>query len=262
LLFAHGTSDGGGGATARRLAAELLDMGGFAGVAVAFSRQPPHPAEALAAMAAHAAAGASGCAHVLVAPLLTCEGRLMRDTLPRLLASAPEFPQRTVLAPLGQNPAMAGLASGLAEQAVAAAGLDPRQVAVLVAGHGSSVDPASARATRRLAADIAGRGVFAQVSAIFLAEAPFATHWRRVAPGRPVVVVPFFLSGGHHEEEDLSACLGLGHGKQAAADGQPVWMTPPLGHHPALAGLIARQAEDWSSEDWSSEDWSATRRDE
>ncbi|ALJ39445.1 MULTISPECIES: CbiX/SirB N-terminal domain-containing protein [Azospirillum] len=235
LLFAHGTLDGTGGAIAESVAAALRARGRFAEVAVSFSRQSPSLAEALATMRSP---------RVLVAPLLACQGRLMRQVLPSLLAEVGEDRRWTLLPPLGTLPGMVGIARDLVGFVLNEQGLAAQDITVLVAGHGSSVGTASRDATRSVAAGLARLACYGGVETVFLSEAPFAFHWPLATAAERVVVVPFFISGGHHEESDLPAMLRKGgaslDGTEAA--GRRLWMTPAVGRHPAIPDLIEAEA--------------------
>lgn len=235
LLFAHGTLDGRGGAIAERVAGALRARGRFAEVSVCFSRQAPTPAEALGAMRS---------ARVLVAPLLASEGRLMRYVLPDLLADAREPGRWRLLPPVGLNPGIAGIAADLIDAVVTPGGLDPRRTAVLVAGHGSTAGVGSQAATERLATGIAGLGRYGEIRTVYLSQEPSAAVWRAVTAARDVVAVPFFISGGHHEEEDLPALLRRSGNETdgTEAGGRRLWMTPAVGRHPSLVDLIEAEA--------------------
>lgn len=235
LLFAHGTPDGSGGAIAAAVAAALTARGRFAEVAVCFSRQPPSPAAALAAMRSP---------RVLVAPLLTCRGGLATRVLPALLAEAGQEDRWSILPPLGELPGIAGIAQDLVQAALAGTGLSSGEVAVLVAGHGSSRDPASRAATEALARTLASSGGYGGVGTVFLSEEPVASGWRRVTAAQRVVVVPFLLSGGNHEEHDLPALLREGGGglDGREIDGRRLWLTPAMGRHPAIPALVEAAA--------------------
>lgn len=235
LLFAHGTIDGRGGAIAERVAGTLRARGRFAEVSVAFSRQAPLPAGALASMRSE---------RVLVAPLLACDGRLMRYVLPDLLADAREPGRWRLLPPVGLHPGIAGIATDLIDAVVSANGLEPRCTAVLVAGHGSTAGVGSQAATERLAAGIAGLGRYGDVRTAYLSQRPSAADWREVTGAREVVALPFFISGGHHEEEDLPALLRRsGNGTDGTeAGGRRLWITPAVGRHPSLADLVEADA--------------------
>jgi sirohydrochlorin cobaltochelatase len=235
LLFAHGTSDGAGAAIAVALAGELRRRGPFAAVGTSFALQSPAPKEALAALPQR---------RVVVVPLLATEGGVARMVLPRLLAESGALDRLTVLPPIGLDPEVAGIAADLADSAMAAAGLDPARTGVLVAGHGSVRRPASERSTSALVDALASTGRYGAVGAIYLEQPPLADNWRDVTACPDVVVVPFFLSGGHHEEEDLPAMLRDGGGglDGRAIGGRRLWLTPAIGRHPRLAGLIRRRA--------------------
>lgn len=236
LLFGHGTSDGGGSAIAEALAGEIRAAGVFGAVATAFALQPPSPAAALAALPQP---------RVIVVPLLATEGGVATLVLPRLLREAGDTARLTVLPPIGMDAAVPGLAADIADRAIAAAGLDPRRVTVLVAGHGSTRRTASERATATLAAALAALGRYGGVEAIYLEQPPLASDWRAVTDARDVVVVPLFVSGGRHEESDLPVLLRSRHTRidgTPMADGRRLWLTPAIGRHPAMAGLILRRA--------------------
>ncbi len=236
LLFGHGTSDGGGSAIADALAAEIRIAGVFGAVATAFALQPPSPAEALARLEQR---------RVVVVPLLATEGGVATMVLPRLLGEADDTARLTVLPPIGLDAEVQGIAADIADRAIAEAGLDPADVAVLVAGHGSTRRNASERATGALVASLEALGRYGEVGAVYLEQPPLASDWRSVTGRRDVVVVPLFVSGGRHEESDLP---DLVRSKSTPVDGTPMadgrrlWLTPAIGRHPAMAGLILRRA--------------------
>ncbi|HYH23348.1 MAG TPA: CbiX/SirB N-terminal domain-containing protein [Azospirillum sp.] len=235
LLFAHGTSDGGGAAIATALASAVRRRGPFAAVGTSFALQSPSPAAALAALPQR---------RVVVVPLLATEGGVARMVLPRLLAESGATDRLTVLPPLGLDPEVVGIAADLADSAMAAAGLDPARTCVLMAGHGSVRRPASERSTTALVDALAAMGRYGEVGAIYLEQPPLASNWSGVTGCPDVVVVPFFLSGGHHEEEDLPAMLRDGGGSLdgRTIEGRRLWLTPAVGRHPRLADLIRRRA--------------------
>ncbi|WP_448188272.1 CbiX/SirB N-terminal domain-containing protein [Azospirillum sp. sgz301742] len=236
LLFGHGTSDGSGSAIADALAAEIRGAEVFGAVATAFALQAPSPASALARLPQR---------RVVVVPLLATEGGVATMVLPRLLNEADDTARLTVLPPIGMDAEILGIAADIADRAIADAGLEPADVAVLVAGHGSTRRTASERATGALAAALESLGRYGEVDAVYLEQPPLAADWRGVTGRRDVVVVPLFVSGGRHEETDLPDLL---RSKDTLVDGTPMadgrrlWLTAAIGRHPAMAGLILRRA--------------------
>lgn len=233
LLFAHGTSDGRGGAIAEGLAAAVRARpggGGFGAVAACFDRQSPTPAAAVADLPP---------GPVVVVPLLASDGGIMRVTLPRRLAEADAASNDRhrfhLTGPLGLDPAVPGLAGGAVLAALAETGRASEQTTVLVLGHGSSRRPDSAQATRTLASALQARHGFRRTVALFLEEAPFIHDWPEVTGGEAAVAFPFFLSGGHHEERDLPRAL-------AASGGNAPRLLPALGRHPGLVDLICARS--------------------
>lgn len=228
LLFAHGTSDGTGGAVAASVVEAIRARGVFAAVGLSFALQPPSPAEALAALPGE---------RVVVAPLLATDGGIATVTLPRLLAAAARPERLVTLPPVGLDPEIPGLAADLVGAALREAALAPESAAVLVAAHGSTRRANSRRSTAALAAALAESGAYGEVAAAFLEEPPFLSDWPGLVNRRDVVVLPYFLSGGHHEEEDVPDQLA-----SAAATDRRLWITPTIGRHPAIPDIIVRRA--------------------
>lgn len=242
LLFAHGTSDGRGGAVADALAAAVRARpggGGFAAVAAGFHLQSPTPADALATLPP---------GPVVVVPLLASDGGVMRITLPRRLSEAAAASagchQFHLTGPLGLDPAVPRLAGGVILDDLAHAGIAVSAATVLVLGHGSSRRPDSRNATRALAGALQDRHSFRRTEALFLEEEPFIRSWPAVTGGGPAVAFPFFLSGGNHEERDLPRELAAG------GNGAPP-LLPALGRHPGLVDLVCARAarKEWETAD-------------
>jgi sirohydrochlorin cobaltochelatase len=232
LLFAHGTSDGAGAEIADRLAAELSRKGLIDEVAVCFSLQEPHPADALASLSSP---------RIFVMPLLACDGRITRDVLPGLIGLAEECDRSrvTLCQPVGQHPGIARIVASMASAAADNAGFVPSSTTVLIAAHGHRYDPTSASAARRLAGQIRANGRWVAVDCVFLSETPTARHWRTVSATRDTVVVPYFISGGRHEAVDLPAMIQTG--ESDASDGRRVVLTAAVGRAPQLAYLVVDQ---------------------
>ncbi len=238
LLFAHGCSDGGGAAIATRLKAEVEAMGAFDRVGICFSLQEPRPAQAIADL---------GTAEVAVVPLLTAEGRLYRDVLPGLIAMAQGSARVELCPPVGCHPAMPDLAAGLATQAAMVAGIDPADATLVVAGHGSKREPSSALSTRRLAAALDGLGHWKSVAAAFLSEAPPLAAWQDLTRTEATVVLPFFISGGHHETDDVPRLLRAGHALRpldgTPYEGRRLVLADSVGRCPYLVDLVLESAQ-------------------
>ena len=92
---------------------------------------------------------------------------------PERVATADLTQMCTILPPLGLDRRLPGLMLCEALDAAVRAGVDPNAARLLIVGHGSRADPASAHATRRAAAAIMGLTRFSEVATAFLEEPAF-----------------------------------------------------------------------------------------
>jgi sirohydrochlorin cobaltochelatase len=117
-----------------------------------------------------------------------------------------------------------------------------KQAALVLAGHGSARNPDSRLPTERLAAEIAARGLFAEVAACFLKEPPFIDEALSLVSAREVYVVPNFAGAGHITRSELPRALGL-VGPLTRRDGRRIHYAEPVGSHPAIPGLLRKRIE-------------------
>lgn len=122
---------------------------------------------------------------------------------------------------------------------------DFSNAAVLIAAHGSPGSAGGRSATRRHAQSLASLGNFAQVSAGFLSEKPFAANVlqsMRSSDVDEIYVVPNMASDGFIAREKLPQALGL-TGQVSEHIGpkgrQRVILTEALGTHPLVATFMA-----------------------
>lgn len=165
-----------------------------------------------------------------VYPLFMADGWFVRDRLPARLAEAGAGPEaRTILPPLGLDPALPDLCLRRAREAAADAGLDVAGTTLLLAAHGSPSAPRAGEVAREVAARIAGAGVFRAVVTGFVDEAPFLADAARI--DGPAICLPYFAAANGHVREDIPEAL------DAAGFGGP--RLPPIGTDAAIPGLIA-----------------------
>lgn len=176
-----------------------------------------------------ALAAASGAAGIAVFPFFMSGGYFTGTVLPARIASAGMTAKCRLLAPLGLDPRLPGLMSDRALEAARSAGFRPGDTALLVAGHGSKLGPASARATLRIAEAVRQRATFARVSIALLEEPPFLGGALAAAIG-PLVVTGFFSGDGLHAGEDVPEAI--------RASGRDAVYAGPVGGLPGVAGLI------------------------
>jgi sirohydrochlorin cobaltochelatase len=223
VLCAHGIRGGVGGAAehAGRIAARNL----FAEVHACALKGAPGLRDIVAAV--HAP-------ELVFAPLLMAEGYTLQAML-RKLERALERPRRvTVCRPIGVHPRLAEMIATRARALCAAKSRRPGETALLIVGHGTERHPDSGATARRHAAQIAARGIFAEVATGFLDEPPHVPEALRGLSAPHCVAVGLFVDAGEHGEEDIPALL--------APEGERAIYAGPIGPDPLVTELILDQA--------------------
>ena len=193
ILATHGISDGPGAAAAHAQA--IRDRGGWAQVRVGCLKAAPSLAEAMA--------GAPG--PVTVVPLLMSEGFIHGVLRRRLGELAPGGGWR-LTAPVGMSPSLAGLVLSRALAGCRERGWPPSATALLLIGHGTPRNRASAAHTRSMAESLRDR-CFAAVGHALLEEPPLPGVAAEALPGDRVMAVGLFLENGPHGDTDVRAAL-------------------------------------------------------
>jgi sirohydrochlorin ferrochelatase len=197
LLLAHGErlqgADNGG---AFRLKADLTARGIAAEIRLGFINGAPTLAEALNEFEAP---------RILVYPLLMSAGYFARKGLRELgEAQTVAGRKRTVdiLPILGLDPALADIVAARASAAIQPLGVTPAEAILVLMAHGSARDSASQVATDTLAARIGRLGLFADVRAAYLEQAPSLAETLSSSRA-PAVVVGLFAGEGLHGGTDV-----------------------------------------------------------
>lgn len=125
-----------------------------------------------------------------------------------------------------------------------------RHAALLILGHGSTLNADSSAPTYQHAEEIRRRKVFGEVHVSFWKEeANFRQALRQIG-ARQVYVVPNFISSGYFTEEVIPRELGL-TGPVTHLDGQAIFYCEPVGLHASMLDALllrARQVIDSSGE--------------
>jgi len=174
-------------------------------------------------------AAATGTSRIVVYPLFMADGYFVKKVRERANTVADSL-EPVVLAPLGIDPALPDI---LVDEAVSLAQrekIEPSDARLLIVGHGSKLGPASASATRKVAARAALARRFASVSTAFLEEEPFLEDALRTSKA-PTIVAGFFFGDGMHAAEDVPDAI-------AETCANAVY-TGAIGDSPAIARLIA-----------------------
>src|SRR6267378_1206177 len=121
------------------------------------------------------------------------------------------------------------------------------KTALLIVGHGSTVNPDSSTPTWRHAREIRRRGIFADVQCAFWKEEPSLRDARFLfADGaiKEVLVVPNFISEGYFTQTVIPRELELNGAVTKRSDGQVWKYGEPVGNHPVVTELLLARARE------------------
>jgi sirohydrochlorin cobaltochelatase len=119
--------------------------------------------------------------------------------------------------------------------------------ALLIAGHGSTVNPDSSAPSLAQARAIRERDIFREVACCFWKEEPSlrdALLFFDEPEIREVYVVPNFISEGYFTQTVIPRELELDGRLTTRANGQVWKYCEPVGNHPAVTELLLRRAQE------------------
>jgi sirohydrochlorin cobaltochelatase len=117
--------------------------------------------------------------------------------------------------------------------------------ALLIVGHGSTVNPDSSRPTWAHADEIGRRDLFGRVDCAFWKEEPSLRDARFLFDPQKIAqvyVVPNFISEGYFTQTVIPRELELTGPLTIRADGQTWKYCEPIGSHPAMTEMLLRRA--------------------
>ena len=124
---------------------------------------------------------------------------------------------------------------------------DFSRAALLIVGHGSTVNPDSSRPSLAHAAEIRRRGIFADVACCFWKEEPSmrdALLLFQDAAIKEVYVVPNFISEGYFTQTVIPRELEL-TGRVTERINAQIWKyCDPVGNHPLMTDLLLARAHE------------------
>jgi len=115
--------------------------------------------------------------------------------------------------------------------------------ALVIVGHGSTVNPDSSTPTLEHAREIRKRGLFAEVACCFWKEQPSLRDILRNTESPIVYVVPNFISEGYFTQTVIPRELGL-EGKTTFLNGRKILYCEPVGNHPQMTDALLRRASE------------------
>ncbi len=116
-----------------------------------------------------------------------------------------------------------------------------RDAALLLLGHGSTLNADSSAPTYQHAEEIRRRGVFAEVHVAFWKEEPNFRQALRLTRRRQVYVVPNFISSGYFTEQIIPRELGL-TGPVTRLGEQDIFYCQPVGLNPEMTQALLQRA--------------------
>jgi sirohydrochlorin cobaltochelatase len=127
---------------------------------------------------------------------------------------------------------------------------DFSDAALVLAGHGSTVNADSAAPTWQHADELRRRGLFAQVREAFWKQEPYVWQVLRGVFAPRVFIVPLFISEGYFTEEVLPRELGFcrpgetNFARVQQRGGQTFHYCGPVGTHPSMTEVLLARARD------------------
>jgi len=113
--------------------------------------------------------------------------------------------------------------------------------ALIIVGHGSTVNADSSAPTFDHAAEIARRGLFGEVYCAFWKEEPSLRQVLHMVDAEDIYVVPNFISEGYFTRTVIPRELEL-TGPVTHRDGRTIKYCEPVGNHPRMTELLLRRA--------------------
>jgi sirohydrochlorin cobaltochelatase len=119
--------------------------------------------------------------------------------------------------------------------------IDKRSSALILVGHGSTLNPDSSAPTFKHADEIIRRNVFAEVHCAFWKEEPSLREVLYMVQSEHVCVVPNFISEGYFTETVIPRELEL-DGPVTHRMGKTIGYCEPVGNDPRMEDLVLRRA--------------------
>jgi sirohydrochlorin cobaltochelatase len=113
--------------------------------------------------------------------------------------------------------------------------------ALVIAGHGSTLNPDSSAPTWELAEEIRRRGIFGEVHCAFWKEEPSFRQILHCVDRENVYVVPNFISEGYFTKTVIPRELGL-TGEATHVGRHTVKYCEPVGNHSRMTELLLKRA--------------------
>ncbi|MBV8970411.1 MAG: cobalamin biosynthesis protein CbiX [Verrucomicrobia bacterium] len=113
--------------------------------------------------------------------------------------------------------------------------------ALVIVGHGSTINPDSSAPTQAHADRIRNQGIFREVLCAFWKEEPSLREILRMVESPTIYIVPNFISEGYFTEKVIPRELEL-TGRVTSRGQQTIYYCDPVGNDPRMTDLLVRKA--------------------
>ena len=113
--------------------------------------------------------------------------------------------------------------------------------ALVIVGHGSTINPDSSAPTQAHADRIRNQGIFREVLCAFWKEEPSLREILRMVESLTIYIVPNFISEGYFTEKVIPRELEL-TGRVTSRGQQTIYYCDPVGNDPRMTDLLVRKA--------------------
>lgn len=121
-----------------------------------------------------------------------------------------------------------------------------KNTALIIVGHGSTLNPDSSTPTHQHADEIRRRGLFEEVVCAFWKEEPSMREVYYAVESREIYIVPNFISEGYFCQQILPRELRL-DGPVTQRGGKTLYYCDPVGIHPSMTRLLLKRADEVAS---------------
>jgi sirohydrochlorin cobaltochelatase len=115
--------------------------------------------------------------------------------------------------------------------------------ALVLVGHGSTLNPDSSAPTHAHARTIREREIFREVHSCFWKEEPSMREVFRMLESETIYIVPLFISEGYFTQTVIPRELEL-EGRLTRRDGLEIHYCNPVGSHPRMTEALLRRARE------------------
>lgn len=119
--------------------------------------------------------------------------------------------------------------------------------ALILVGHGSTLNPDSSAPTCEHADTLRDLGIFAEVATCYWKEEPSMREVLRIVESRDIYIVPNFISEGYFTQTVIPRELEL-DGPITIRNGRTLKYCDPVGSHPSMTSVILHRAKETLTE--------------